>query len=242
MVTPHTLRSVRWGTETVPTGDHHRHYHREAYATVVLAGRFVETAFAGRSPVEPGDVLLHAAFDAHADVGGSPLGPTILRLPWFAAGCEGRFRIADPDALARLAERDPVVARDLLAREMVPVAAARSDWVEQLANDILNGPVESITRWAEENRLAPETVSRGFAKAFEVSPKLFRLETRTRAAWRAIVGGRDSLTGIAHQQGFADLAHMSRSVRVMTGASPRYWRMLGGADQVRSSLTPPLMA
>jgi len=242
MVMPHTLRSVRWGTETVPSGDHHRHYHREAYATVVLAGRFVETSFAGRSSVEPGDVLLHAAFDAHANVGASRQQPTILRLPWFGAGCEGRFRIADPDALASLAERDPFAARDLLARRMVALPDVRSDWVEQLAGAMRDGPIESITYWAEANRLSPETVSRGFGRAFQVSPKLFRLETRTRVAWKAIVGGHDTLTSIAHQQGFADLAHMSRSIRRMTGASPAQWRALDDPGQVRSSFTPSPMA
>jgi transcriptional regulator GlxA family with amidase domain len=57
-----------------------------------------------------------------------------------------------------------------------------------------------------------------------VSPKLFRLEARTRRAWRALTGSALSLTSIAHEQGFADLAHMSRSVCGFTGFPPSRWR------------------
>ena len=235
MIAHRSLRSVVAGVEKVPTGDHARHYHREAYATVILSGRFVETSFAGRSAVGPGDVLLHGAFDSHANVGSGPGGPTILRLPWFGSGQEGRFTIADPDALARVAERCPFEARDVLAREMSAVDRDASHWVDKLAAEIGGGAVENLTDWAEQNRLSPETVSRGFGRVFQVSPKLFRLETRARTAWRAVVGGRERLTVIAHRMGFADLAHMSRSIRLLTGASPRQWRGAVDAGQVRSS-------
>lgn len=236
MVAQRSLRSVVAGVEKVPTGDQARHYHREAYATVILSGRFVETSFAGRSAVGPGDVLLHGAFDSHANVGGAPGGPTILRLPWFGSGQEGRFAIADPDALVRLAERCPFEARDMLAREIIAADSDTSHWVDRLAAEIGDGRVDSLADWAEHNRLSPETVSRGFGRAFQVSPKLFRLETRARTAWRAVVGGRERLTVIAHRTGFADLAHMSRSIRLLTGASPRQWRGAVDAGQVRSSM------
>ncbi|HEU4731148.1 MAG TPA: helix-turn-helix domain-containing protein [Kofleriaceae bacterium] len=42
--------------------------------------------------------------------------------------------------------------------------------------------------------------------------------------WLAIVRTRDSLAAIAAATGFADQAHMTRSVRALTGASPSAWR------------------
>ena len=236
-----SLRSVVSGVEKL-SGDRDRHYHREAYATIVLAGRFTEASFFGRSEVGPGDVLLHSAFDAHANLVGGSRAITILRLPWFAVGPEGLFRCNDPDELVRLAESDPNQARDRLADNSAPVTPDQTGWTDRLANDLGAGGVEKLSDWAEENRLSPETVARGFGRAFGVAPRLFRLETRTRAAWRAIVGRQETLTSIAHRFGFADLPHMSRNVRLLTGFAPSAWRSNVSPDQVGSSVTSARVA
>jgi transcriptional regulator GlxA family with amidase domain len=44
------------------------------------------------------------------------------------------------------------------------------------------------------------------------------------AQWRHIVTDLDSFTQIAHETGFADLAHMNRSIAALTGAGPTHWR------------------
>ena len=220
----HPLRSIRAGVERVSTGDQARHYHREGYANLVLSGRFIEAAFAGRSSVEPGHVLLHGAFDAHADMSGGARGPTILRLPWRAIGPEGRFKVADPDRIAALAERSVAAAVEALAEMLEECPAGEPHWSDRLAADLVRGAEFPLSRWAEENGLSPDAVSRGFARRFGASPKRFRLEARTRAAWRRVVSEGASLTTIAHDAGFSDLAHMSRSIAAMTGQPPSYWR------------------
>src|ERR1700678_3809143 len=100
MFRPHLYRSVRPGVERLPGSTcRPRHRHLEGYATVVLAGTFTETSFAGRMPAVPGDVLLHGRFDCHMDVGHSRRSLQILRLPWLNDAVEGHFRTPDPEQI-----------------------------------------------------------------------------------------------------------------------------------------------
>lgn len=218
-------RPVKSGIETLPTGCClPRHRHRGGYATIVLDGRFTEASFAGRYEVSPGDVLLHGHFDCHSNAAPRAIAPRILRLPWNCNSLEGLFQVQDIDFLVRLAEHDPWEAACALTESLLPRVEREADWPERLARDITENPSLSLTHWAEQHGLVGETVSRGFRKAFGATPRLFRLEVRTRAAWRSIVGSGQSLTMIAHTSRFSDLAHMSRSVTAFTGASPAHWR------------------
>jgi len=236
----HNYRSVVAGVEQLPRGiDLPRHRHTAGYATVVLAGSFTEASFAGRFVVQPGDVLLHGHYDCHANHALTNHGPQLLRLPWFDDTREGHYRVADPDRFARVAERDPLAATAALSRALEAQPSRSLDWPDRLASDLTIDSSLCLMTWAEGERLAPETLSRRFHEAFGVSPKLFRLEVRTRRAWRALMHCDRSLTAIAHEQGFADLAHMSRSVCAFTGFPPSRWRATGFRakllDQVRSS-------
>ena len=222
----HRYRAVVSGVDRLPRADMPRHRHQSGYATLVLEGSFTEAAFYGRVLAMPGDVLLHGRFDCHANTVASAHGPTVLRLPWHMDTLEGRYRIADPDLLVRLAERDPRQASASLY-EMLPVSPQSGGdhgWPDELAEQI--GAISSVplAQWAEEHRLSRESVSRGFRHAFGVSPRRFGLELRTRRAWLAVVNGSDRFVDIAHDQGFADQAHMSRNISAFTGHPPSVWR------------------
>ena len=96
-----------------------------------------------------------------------------------------------------------------------------------------------IGEWAEENGLARETISRGFASAYGVTPTVFRAEWRARAAWLRVVEGPDALCTIAAETGFADQAHMTRWIHRVSGTSPAAWRrdvssFNAGATQTRT--------
>ena len=224
-------RDVRWGVEALPAAcSLPRHRHRGAYANVVLAGSFVEASFAGRFRAEPGQVLLHGSFDCHSNDAFKSSRPEILRLPWFDDAPEGCFRVRDPESLVRVAAEDANEAARQLRESLEPIPGGDEDWPELLASALGNDASLTLSEWADLNGIAHETVSRGFGRAFGVTPKLFRLEARTRRAWRAVVTSSVTLTDIAHREGFADLAHMSRSIRDFTNASPTAWR-----GQVRSS-------
>jgi AraC-like DNA-binding protein len=219
------FRSVIAGVETLsPGASMARHHHNEGYATIVLAGSLTEVSFAGRMCAEAGDVLLHGRFDCHLDKGGMKGPLQILRLPWPHDTIEGQFRVTDPDALARLAEIDPERASARLHEELRPVAARERYWVDELAEALRSGSDLPLQEWAEIRGLRPTTLSSVFHREFGVYPKRFRLESRTRLAWREIVRSTASLTEIALNLGFSDLPHLTRSVHLFTGRSPRDWR------------------
>lgn len=232
---PHRYRHVAAGVERLAAHDAPRHYHRDGYANVVLAGAFIESSFAGHRRVGPGDVLLHGGFDAHANFALSRGPLTLLRLPWRAVGLEGLHRVADADRLARVVERDVQAAVEELAAGLLQAPPAADSWPERLARGLKSGQVAQLAPWAEEEGLAPETVSRQFGRVFGVSPQRFRLEYRARQAWLACMAGAASLTALAHELGFADLAHMSRSVAALTGHPPSAWRQSAAMASISSS-------
>lgn len=221
----HAYRSVQVGLETFPRGSAPpRHRHSEGYASVVLAGSFVEAGFGGRVQVEPGDVLLHGRFDCHANSSSCSRAVQILRLPWMDDRVEGHFCITDPDLLARLAEGDPRESMAALAENLQVVKTPLQHWTGTLASALQTTPTLSLSRWAGELGMRPEALSRGFHREFGVSPKQFRLEARARLAWLELLRSPRTLTTIAQDFGFSDLAHLSRSVRSLTGYPPRAWR------------------
>ncbi len=213
----------RFGRERCDQGSWARHRHDFGYMCVVLRGRLLEAGDAGRFRAEPGDVLVHRPFEAHLDLLENA-GAELLNLPLPSAPTgAGRYRIADPDAIARLAERDPLAASEAAAAAWIE-APGEADWPDLLALDLASARPPSIGRWAANYGLAPATVSRGFRQAYGTSPARFRAEARARAAWARIADSNGPLVHLALDSGFADQAHMTRSIRALTGAPPVRWR------------------
>jgi AraC-like DNA-binding protein len=196
-----------------------RHRHVEGYIAVVLAGGYIEAGDHGRVAAAPGTVLVHGAYAAHQDRFGAS-GAQVLNLPATPGLAEGMGRIADPEAVARLAERDPHAAAALVRAAWVPGLSRLQDWPDLLASALRDDPALSLTLWADAHRLDPASVSRGFARAYGVSPKRFRLEARTRRAVLALPGWTGTLAAFAADHGFADQAHFTRSVVALTGRPP----------------------
>jgi AraC-like DNA-binding protein len=201
-----------------------RHRHRRAYAAVVLAGSYEESGSRGRFRVRPGDVLLHDAFDSHLDRFESG-GARIFSLEIVSCPSDtGIANVRDADAVVRIAERDAAEAGALLLAEIRRRPPVHYDWPDILADDLLSDPAWRLDEWARKRALAPSSVSRGFRKVFGVTPAAFRLGARARHAFRMITGGDQPFADVAATAGFADQAHMSRAVRVLTGAPPGNWR------------------
>lgn len=202
-----------------------RHIHEHPYAAVILSGGYEECGSHGRFRAGPGDVLFHDAFDTHLDRF-AQRGAEILNLalPAGSAPPHAFGRIADPEGIVRLAERDmPAAAARLLAESAVaPIPAG--DWPDRLATALAADRIVCFADWAEAQGLAPETVSRGFARLYGASPSHYRLEARSRRALRRIQHDPAPLADIAVRTGFADQAHMTRAVRALTGATPGQWR------------------
>ena len=200
-----------------------RHTHREAFAAVILRGGYLETGDRGRINVVPGDVVLHGPYESHQDhVAAS--GADVLIIPWLEESFGSPLgAISDPDQLARLAERDMRGAARMLAEEVSIKALPSMDWPDMLARDLWDCPGVELGKWAETTGIRPETVSRGFRRAFGVSPQSFRARVRLLRALSRIRRG-EKLVELAAECGFADQAHLSRHFRTLTGETPRAWR------------------
>lgn len=195
-----------------------RHHHEGAYAALVLRGGYVEAGDRGRLRTAAGEVVFHSAFEGHfdciADSGAEILNLSLSDVPSYALG-----RCADPDEVARAAEKDPAQAAQLLLAGTIPASSLILDWPDLLASDLQRHVGLRLDRWAADHRLSVSTVSRGFARAYGVSPKRFRLELRASEAARAIRSGA-RLGETAFATGFADQPHMTRTVSALFGRSP----------------------
>ncbi|KTE38054.1 MULTISPECIES: helix-turn-helix domain-containing protein [unclassified Sphingopyxis] len=210
-----------------PAADIERHTHRTPYATLVLAGSYEEAGDAGRFTARAGDVVLHGAFSAHRDRVG-PSAAMVLDLPlaFDARAWPARMRVDDPDAIVRLAERDPAEAvTDLIAALEPAGATAEEELPDQLAAVLRGGGEVGIGAWAAACGRSREHVSRRFEALYGVSPAAYRADCRAKRAWRAIVASGDGLAGVAADTGYADQAHMTRAVTRLTGMAPHRWRM-----------------
>jgi AraC-like DNA-binding protein len=162
---------------------------------------------------------VHGLYEAHQDRFEAK-GARVLNLPAIPGLMPGAGSVADPDAVARLAERDPMAAAILVRESFRPGAAHAADWPDLLAEALRTDPGLSLTHWADTMQIDPASVSRGFARAYGVSPKRFRLEARTRHAVLALTHWHGSLARFAADHGFADQAHFTRAVAALTGQSP----------------------
>ena len=208
--------------QTVQPGRLPRHRHDDGYAAVVVSGAYEEAGDAGRRRVGPGDVVVHRAFEAHLNHTPAA-GAQVLNLPLPAGGLPAFGGIDDLDGLVRAAERDLFEAAALLTDGFRPAQASRADWPDLLAAALASGDAGRLGDWAGVFGLSPEHLSRGFGKVFGVTPQRFRLEARARAAL-ADLAGPAALAEVAAAHGFADQAHMTRSVRAVTGRPPGAWK------------------
>lgn len=132
-------------------------------------------------------VVVHSAGEAHADWFGDRFTDLIdffLPIPL----APGVYRCGDADALARSVLEDG--ALDLGVLEAV---ACDSDWPDLLAAALRGNPALAISSWAAEHGLQPETVSRGFARAYGISPARYRLGVRIKGAVTWLTGGASTL-------------------------------------------------
>jgi AraC-like DNA-binding protein len=206
-----------------------RHRHDEAFIALVLTGGYVEAGDTGRHRMRPGDVLVHRRWEYHLDeIAGSGAQVLILPLPTAWQGPTHALA-SDPDAVARLAERDLPAALHLLTSGLTEHAAPPQDWPELLAARLRQDPDAPVASWARELGLHPGSVSRGFRQVFGITPASYRLFQRTHQALGHIAQGDAALVEVAAQCGFSDQAHMSRAIRRLTGLA---------ASQLRPPVEP----
>lgn len=209
-----------------PGGRIERHRHEAPYATLLLTGSYEEAGDAGRVVAVAGEVLLHAPFACHQNrISAQHTRVVDLPLPFDGRRYPAHATIADPDAVARLTERDPAAAVASLLEQLVPLGVDPTRTpVDRLASELCGTAPLAICEWALGQGLSREHLSRQFRAVYGVAAASYRAENQAREAWFAIVNSDVSLAMVAADSGFADQAHMSRAVARLTGRSPGQWR------------------
>jgi AraC-like DNA-binding protein len=213
-------RRYRGGHTVLP-----RHRHAPSYAALVLSGGYEEAGDRGRLRAQAGDIVLHGAFEAHLNRYDSPGSEVLsLALPALMEPVANLLQAADPEMIVRLAERDAREAVAFLLETSKPLPCRIADWPDELAHALAHDPHLRLQDWACEQGLADATVSRGFRQVFGISPSAYRAQIRGRMAWQRSSGSTDQLASVALDSGFCDQAHMTRTVRDLTGQTPGAWR------------------
>jgi AraC-like DNA-binding protein len=213
-------RQFRPGFTVLP-----RHRHHGSYVALVLSGGYEEVGDRGCLRVRAGQLVLHGAFEAHLnryEAAGSEV--LSLALPPWMNPSATVMQIADPDEAVRMAERDPEEAVAFLLATAKPLPTPIAHWPDELARALALNPNLRLRDWAKEHRLADATVSRGFRQVFGISPSAYRSQLRGTLAWRRALSGSEQLSSVAADSGFCDQAHMTRTVRAITGQTPGAWR------------------
>lgn len=197
-----------------------RHRHDQAYVALVLAGGYIEAGDRGRLRVEAGQAVIHGAYESHQDEFFGA-GAKVLNLPALGAGLDASVgQVDDADTIARLAERDLRQAAELLHETFRPSADRLNDWPDLLAAALAAETNFGLAEWADTMGIAPASLSRGFRRAYGISPKRYRLELRALRALRLLPDWQGSIATLAAETGFADQAHLTRTIAALTGRAP----------------------
>jgi len=228
-----SLRRVSQLRQQPEKGHWPRHRHDAAYVAVITDGGYFESGDTGRWHLEAGDIVFHAAFEAHANLV-STSRSRVLNIPLpVDADLPAVFRVADPDALVSAAvARSPDAIHHLRPSEVRE--PLMMDWPDELAR-YLREQGGSIQSWADAIGLSCPAISRGFRSAYGTTPARYRLEDRTRKVLRGIAAGGTSFAELALANGFADQSHMTRAVRALTGGTPGQFRKIKFVQEAEST-------
>lgn len=120
---------------------------------------------------------------------------------------------------------------DRAGRTCAPLGPNRAPvWLERVREQILETPaLIAMDEAARAGGVHRVHLSRAFARFFGMPPSVFRLRAAAARAIGRIASTGASLTGVAHDAGFSDHAHMTRTLRAQTGLGPAELRkMLAG--------------
>lgn len=216
-------RIMNLGVQRLQTGRLDWHQHAAPYLAIVLAGRYEETGDQGRLQPTAGDVILHQPFERHGNL--IPSGVEVANVPLSLAQSLRwtSGRASDPLALYLALAQS---GADTRPPEFVQSEGSKpsNDEIDVFAHRLLLGGTEPLEALAADCGVAARSIRRWFPLRFGLSAARFRARSRARLAWNVVVSSAVPLAAIAADLGFADQAHMCRSVRQLSGRPPSQWR------------------
>ncbi|MEM9304870.1 MAG: AraC family transcriptional regulator [Pseudomonadota bacterium] len=195
------------------------HRHAAAYAALVLDGSYVETSVDGRFSCTRGMMIVHPAWHAHANRFGHE-GAVVLDLPVLATDGLRAVETADPEAICRLADRDPVQAGHAALEEARGCdALAPAPWLARMAALLASEDGTDIASIARACGVTAEHASRACKRWFGLGPAELRRERRLRCAMALLAAGARPADA-ATEAGFSDQPHLTRLLKRATGLTP----------------------
>jgi AraC-like DNA-binding protein len=157
-------------------------------------------------------------------------------LPAVPMDAASEFAIRRVAALARAADIDGELAEQVIGTVAALVARVRAGGSpgggtrERLAGQareiLLAEPNLGVIELARRVSCSPHYLSRAFSRVTGGSISGYRNRIRVSRALERISQGERDLAALAHELGFADHAHLTRTVRTVTGHTPSACRGL----------------
>ncbi|HEX8572612.1 MAG TPA: AraC family transcriptional regulator [Allosphingosinicella sp.] len=219
-----------------------RHVHDHAQISFLLSGE-IEERIGGKSH-EPiaGFACVKPAGTDHEDCWGRRGALMLsLRLPALESGAPavavGSWGPADVGGVASILRAalagGEALSSDLLASDLLACIGAEPrrrrtppPWLARIREAAARDPGFSIAEAAGEAGVHRVHLSRAFAACYGLPLAVYRQQMRLAAAVGETVRSDEPLAGIAWAAGFADQSHMSRALRLATGATPAGLRRL----------------
>ena len=234
------VRTERYSAALVyyPAGVcHRRHEHDAAQATFVLTGGFEEQADGGDTEPKGQVHGFKPAGARHACRFGRD-GAMILSINFprdvetgigFQAFAPSGSEIGDLSRL--LVERcaSPEEAVDDLLAVIGTQERRTGDaptWLRRVAEQFVDEPLTPVGEVAEGHGIHRVQLSRAFQRHFGISPTRYRLQCKAARAVRLMIEDGETPSSAAVGAGFADQAHLTRTVRALSGMGPARLRGL----------------
>lgn len=193
---------------------------------------WIDAGFAHRGENTPGSdfltLFIPARYVAAAKPGLAPIGAASRIAPAGIAGMLVGFAALLLDGTATLSEEAPIldamldyVRTNFAARAVGPQAVTPVTRAAAMLRDS-EGDAISIASVSDAVGLGPAELSRLFKAYHRVTPEGYRKQVRLARATRALANGSSVLVA-AHEAGFADTAHLSRTFRQQYGLAPSRW-------------------
>ncbi len=223
-----------------------RHGHAAAYVSFLLAGGYEEVSRQETRSCSPGTVIWHPKTEAHADTF-HPCGGHLLDLEIDAGWLDDAaqelrlvpsarmFRGGLPYRLGlRVYRGISAGSRDVeeAAIELLgfffagPVDRKRPAWFSRALEICEENHEEhlSLATLAQELGVHPVHVSRSFRRFMGCTFGDYLAEIRIRKAFELLGDSQRPVVDVAHASGFADHAHLCRTLKKSTGLTPSAFR------------------